>query len=152
MLAGIEAASLTSLTGKEEANAVLSRVEGAAGKAGTAAPGGPQPLRLLYVTPERVVNSKRLLGKLEKRHKAGGLARIAIDEAHCELTRPQSRCAHMSRCKAATSAAYLGQWNSLGRSAPLLLTRGATRYRRLRGCALLTRPLCEQQPTVRGHA
>jgi superfamily II DNA helicase RecQ len=35
------------------------------------------------VTPERVVNAKRFIGKLEKLYKAGRLARIAIDEAHC---------------------------------------------------------------------
>ena len=35
------------------------------------------------VTPEKVVNAKRFIGKLEKLYKAGRLARIAIDEAHC---------------------------------------------------------------------
>ena len=38
---------------------------------------------LAAVTPEKVVNAKRFIGKLEKLSKAGRLARIAIDEAHC---------------------------------------------------------------------
>jgi ATP-dependent DNA helicase Q1 len=38
---------------------------------------------LAAVTPEKVVNAKRFIGKLEKLYKAGRLARIAIDEAHC---------------------------------------------------------------------
>jgi ATP-dependent DNA helicase Q1 len=38
---------------------------------------------LLYVTPERVSQSKNLMSKLEKAHKAGLLGRIVVDEAHC---------------------------------------------------------------------
>ena len=38
---------------------------------------------LLYVTPEKVIKSKRLVSKLEACHKAGRLARVVIDEAHC---------------------------------------------------------------------
>ena len=40
-------------------------------------------LCLIYVTPEKVVKSKRLMAKLEKAHAAGRLARIVLDEAHC---------------------------------------------------------------------
>lgn len=40
-------------------------------------------LRFLYVTPERVAKSKLLLSRLQKAYLAGGLDRIAIDEAHC---------------------------------------------------------------------
>ena len=40
-------------------------------------------LRLMYVTPERVAGSKRLMVKLEKLYAAGQLARVAVDEAHC---------------------------------------------------------------------
>ena len=40
-------------------------------------------LRFLYVTPERVAKSKMLISRLQKAYLAGGLSRIAIDEAHC---------------------------------------------------------------------
>lgn len=40
-------------------------------------------LRLLYCTPEKIVNSKRFMARLEKLHRAGRLERVAIDEAHC---------------------------------------------------------------------
>jgi ATP-dependent DNA helicase Q1 len=41
------------------------------------------PYRLLYVTPERVLKSKRLLNVLEKLYTASLLDRVVIDEAHC---------------------------------------------------------------------
>ena len=41
------------------------------------------PMCLLYVTPEKVAKSKRLITKLEKAHRAGRLARVVLDEAHC---------------------------------------------------------------------
>lgn len=40
-------------------------------------------LRLLYVTPERLKQSKRFMSALQKCHENGNLARIAIDEVHC---------------------------------------------------------------------
>ena len=40
-------------------------------------------LRFLYVTPERVAKSKMLISRLQKAYLAGGLSRIAVDEAHC---------------------------------------------------------------------
>ena len=41
-------------------------------------------LRLLYVTPEKIVKGKSFLSEIEKMHKqCGRLARIALDEAHC---------------------------------------------------------------------
>lgn len=43
----------------------------------------PPRLCLLYVTPEKVAKSKRLITKLEKAHRAGRLARVVLDEAHC---------------------------------------------------------------------
>lgn len=55
---GVPAASLTSLSSKEASAQVYGQLE-----AGS--------LRLLYVTPERVVGSKRLLSKLEKAAKVG---------------------------------------------------------------------------------
>ncbi|XP_071790032.1 ATP-dependent DNA helicase Q1-like [Asterias amurensis] len=41
------------------------------------------PLRLLYVTPEKIAKSKRFMAQLQKCHLKGRLARIAIDEVHC---------------------------------------------------------------------
>ncbi|KAL5967553.1 putative ATP-dependent DNA helicase Q1 [Taenia solium] len=40
-------------------------------------------LRVLFVTPEKLSKSKRLMYRLEKAYKRGSLARIAIDEVHC---------------------------------------------------------------------
>ncbi|KAK9809014.1 hypothetical protein WJX72_007915 [[Myrmecia] bisecta] len=70
-LLGIPAISLTSLTPKEEVAEVYKQID------------NDKELRLLYATPERVVSAKRFMSKLEKLYKAGRLARIAIDEAHC---------------------------------------------------------------------
>ncbi|KAK9830588.1 hypothetical protein WJX81_002230 [Elliptochloris bilobata] len=68
---GIPALALTSLTPKEEVPGVYQRMD------------QDTALRLIYATPERVVSAKRFLSKLEKLHKEGRLARIAVDEAHC---------------------------------------------------------------------
>lgn len=46
-------------------------------------PSPPPRLCLLYVTPEKVAKSKRLITKLEKAHRAGRLGRVVLDEAHC---------------------------------------------------------------------
>ncbi|WIA10092.1 hypothetical protein OEZ85_010299 [Tetradesmus obliquus] len=97
----VQAYALTSLTSKEGAAQVMAALTAAASSkaaagsnkgsssAGAAAAaaagdggGSSQPL-LLYVTPEKIVASKRLMAKLEKLHQAGRLMRIAIDEAHC---------------------------------------------------------------------
>ncbi|KAJ1482299.1 P-loop containing nucleoside triphosphate hydrolase protein [Baffinella frigidus] len=40
-------------------------------------------IKLLYVTPERVVKSKTLISRLEKAQKAGLFQRVVVDEAHC---------------------------------------------------------------------
>ena len=39
--------------------------------------------RLLYVTPEKLAKSKRIMNKLEKSLSVGFLKLIAIDEVHC---------------------------------------------------------------------
>jgi ATP-dependent DNA helicase Q1 len=39
--------------------------------------------KLLYVTPEKIANSKRFMAKLGEAYESGTLARIVIDEAHC---------------------------------------------------------------------
>lgn len=40
-------------------------------------------LRLVYVTPEKINQSKMLMTHLQKAYDAGRLNRIVIDEAHC---------------------------------------------------------------------
>mmetsp|Transcript_44961 Transcript_44961/g.71829 ORF Transcript_44961/g.71829 Transcript_44961/m.71829 type:complete len:753 (-) Transcript_44961:1556-3814(-) len=40
-------------------------------------------MRLLYVTPEKISKSKKLLGVLEKMYESDKLARFVVDEAHC---------------------------------------------------------------------
>ncbi|KXZ55835.1 hypothetical protein GPECTOR_2g1386 [Gonium pectorale] len=67
---GLGGCALTSLSSKEEVAEVYSKMDRG-------------EVQLLYVTPEKIVSSKRFMSKLEKVHQAGRLARIAIDEAHC---------------------------------------------------------------------
>ena len=57
---GVEAAALTSITPKEQTNSTLKDM----GRSGP---------RLVYVTPEKVVSSKRLMSKLEKLNQVGSL-------------------------------------------------------------------------------
>ncbi|CAG7822773.1 unnamed protein product [Allacma fusca] len=40
-------------------------------------------LKLLYVTPEKLAKSKRLMSQLEKAYRANRFARLVIDEVHC---------------------------------------------------------------------
>ncbi len=40
-------------------------------------------LKLVYVTPEKLSKTKRLMSRLQKCHANGSLARIAVDEVHC---------------------------------------------------------------------
>jgi ATP-dependent DNA helicase Q1 len=40
-------------------------------------------MRLLYVTPEKLANSKRFMAKLQKSYEAGLFNKLAIDEVHC---------------------------------------------------------------------
>lgn len=41
------------------------------------------PLKILYVTPEKLAKSKRFMAKLEKMYEMGRFARLVIDEVHC---------------------------------------------------------------------
>lgn len=41
------------------------------------------PLKLLYVTPEKLAKSKRFMTKLQKMYQMKNFARIAVDEVHC---------------------------------------------------------------------
>ena len=40
-------------------------------------------LKILFVTPERIAKSKRLLSSLEKAYNCERFARIVVDEVHC---------------------------------------------------------------------
>ena len=41
------------------------------------------PLKLAYVTPERIIKSKVFLARLERAHALGRIAAFVVDEAHC---------------------------------------------------------------------
>ncbi|XP_018020703.1 ATP-dependent DNA helicase Q1 isoform X2 [Hyalella azteca] len=69
---GIKAASLTATSSKEDVACVMTGLTDAA-----------WPCKLLYVTPEKLAKSKRLMARLQKAHQASRLARVAIDEVHC---------------------------------------------------------------------
>ena len=40
-------------------------------------------LRILFITPEKLVKSKLLMSRFEKAYQIGRLKRFVIDEAHC---------------------------------------------------------------------
>ncbi|KAK6726163.1 hypothetical protein RB195_004467 [Necator americanus] len=69
---GIEGASLNQSTPKDD----VKRIE-------TYIAQSNSPLRLLYITPEKLAKSKRLMNKLEKSAEVGTLKAFAIDEVHC---------------------------------------------------------------------
>ncbi|GAA99652.1 hypothetical protein E5Q_06355 [Mixia osmundae IAM 14324] len=68
---GVEAEALIGTTTKEQTNGIMARLQRG------------DDIKLLYVTPEKVVKSRRLVNVLTKLETAGNLARIVIDEAHC---------------------------------------------------------------------
>ncbi|XP_046543863.1 ATP-dependent DNA helicase Q1-like isoform X2 [Haliotis rubra] len=41
------------------------------------------PLKMVYVTPEKLAKSKRFMNRLEKMYQLGRFARLVIDEVHC---------------------------------------------------------------------
>ncbi|GMR31496.1 hypothetical protein PMAYCL1PPCAC_01691 [Pristionchus mayeri] len=69
---GVYAAALNQATEKEEAKTI-----------DTAILDAKSPLKLLYVTPEKLAKSKRLMNKLEKAADTGRLKLMAVDEVHC---------------------------------------------------------------------
>ncbi|EYC24382.1 hypothetical protein Y032_0014g2477 [Ancylostoma ceylanicum] len=69
---GIEGAALNQSTPKEDAKRIDTQVTQK-----------NSPLRLLYITPEKLAKSKRLMNKLEKSAEIGTLKAFAIDEVHC---------------------------------------------------------------------
>lgn len=84
--AGIEACMLTGSASKEEQRSTLQRMTPKAtnGRRISAVDGQADgEIKLVYVTPEKIAKSKSFLSVLQKMEKAGTLARIVIDEAHC---------------------------------------------------------------------
>ncbi|KIH61179.1 ATP-dependent DNA helicase, RecQ family [Ancylostoma duodenale] len=69
---GIEGAALNQSTPKEDAKRIDTQIIQK-----------NSPLRLLYITPEKLAKSKRLMNKLEKSAEIGTLKAFAIDEVHC---------------------------------------------------------------------
>uniref|UniRef100_A0A1I7UJR1 ATP-dependent DNA helicase n=1 Tax=Caenorhabditis tropicalis TaxID=1561998 RepID=A0A1I7UJR1_9PELO len=69
---GIDASSLNANTSKEESKRIEESISNV-----------DSDLRLLYVTPEKLAKSKRIMNKLEKSLEVGFLKLIAIDEVHC---------------------------------------------------------------------
>ncbi|ETV70707.1 hypothetical protein H257_13805 [Aphanomyces astaci] len=67
------AVALTGDSSRQDASAVYARM---------LAPFSP-PLLLLFVTPEKVSNSKLLLSRLDKAHAVSRVQRFVVDEAHC---------------------------------------------------------------------
>lgn len=76
----IGAECLTANTPQDEQCRILSELE--ARSCGANGAGG-NPLRLLYVTPEKLARSSNFLSKLERCYEGGRLSLIAVDEAHC---------------------------------------------------------------------
>uniref|UniRef100_A0A1I8ARK7 ATP-dependent DNA helicase n=1 Tax=Steinernema glaseri TaxID=37863 RepID=A0A1I8ARK7_9BILA len=69
---GIHAATLNQSTDRKEATVIQNALV------------DPKaPLRLLYVTPEKLAKSKRVMAKLEKCAEMKRLKLVAIDEVHC---------------------------------------------------------------------
>ena len=68
------AAALTSSTDRTESSRVYRAFKGTE---------EASQLRLVYVTPERVVKSKQLISALEAADKRSALTRFVVDEAHC---------------------------------------------------------------------
>ncbi|QRW20085.1 DEAD/DEAH box helicase [Rhizoctonia solani] len=85
---GIEAVMLTGATKKEESRSIMQRLAQAGKSKGIVAAdkvgsSREKPIKLCYVTPEKIAKSKTFTSTLEKMCTAGQLARIVIDEAHC---------------------------------------------------------------------
>lgn len=69
---GIPTAIFNSQTDKDDTKAIFSKMIDPKSN-----------LKLLYVTPEKLAKSKRLMSQLEKMYRAGRFARLVIDEVHC---------------------------------------------------------------------
>lgn len=78
---GMRAFALSAATPREEQTICYRAMSGESDKA-SAEQRDTRPM-LVYVTPERLEKSKRVIGALQKAHSQRRLARIAVDEAHC---------------------------------------------------------------------
>ena len=74
--AGIPCEFLAAASSKEKIKEVHLRVRDAAARR-------EKPIKLLYVTPERIVKAKTLRSALQAAYEQGALSRIVLDEAHC---------------------------------------------------------------------
>jgi len=90
--ASIGVGMLTSYTTKEESKRIMDAMLGPVPAKGTPKKqsqptqeqdDGHPPLKLVYVTPEKVSKSKRFMNQLEKVSSNGRLSRIVVDECHC---------------------------------------------------------------------
>ena len=84
---GISAEMLNGTTTQDEARAIQHRLAGTKPKDKAKAEHfdctNHGSIKLIYVTPEKVDQSKTFMNTLQKMHDTGLLARIVIDEAHC---------------------------------------------------------------------
>nr|CAB3265513.1 ATP-dependent DNA helicase Q1-like [Phallusia mammillata] len=69
---GIAARMLTSRTSPDEALCIYDDLQS-----------NHPEIKLLYLTPEKISKSKKLMSQLDKCYKAHNLSRFAIDEVHC---------------------------------------------------------------------
>ncbi|KAI9061598.1 ATP-dependent DNA helicase [Trametes sanguinea] len=74
----VDAVMLTGATSREESYNIHQRLQAMASGASNA-----PDIKLCYVTPEKIANSKTFTSALEKLYRVNKLARIVIDEAHC---------------------------------------------------------------------
>jgi ATP-dependent DNA helicase Q1 len=90
--ASIGVGMLTSNTTKEESKRIMEAMLGprATKKSNSAQPPTStsgederSPLKLVYVTPEKISKSKQFKNQLEKVYANGRLSRIVVDECHC---------------------------------------------------------------------
>ncbi|EMD34632.1 hypothetical protein CERSUDRAFT_116806 [Gelatoporia subvermispora B] len=76
---GVDVVKITGNTSRGEQTDAMKRLTAMSKGAGS----GQNEIKLCYVTPEKVVKSKRFLSLIQKLDEAGKLARFVIDEAHC---------------------------------------------------------------------
>ncbi|GAA5898656.1 hypothetical protein JCM8208_004725 [Rhodotorula glutinis] len=87
----ISAAAIHASTSQDDIKRVMKRMLGSAAPKGKGkkkavdldGDDNAEPLKLVYVTPERVEKSKTFVNTLQKAYDAGLLSRFVIDEAHC---------------------------------------------------------------------
>lgn len=112
---GVSAEMLNGTTTQDEVRAIQHRLAGTKPKDKVKAEQfdnhNPGSIKLLYVTPEKVDQSKTFMNTLQQMYDGGLLARIVIDEAHCV-----SQLGHDYR----PSYRQLGKFKSLFPNVPIL--------------------------------